>query len=126
MSKMMDMMIHDCPDDKVVSSDRIFTKVKIKDRSRFLSMINATADACAKNDSVPVLQSIKFMVKKSIPKRMGDGSIGQAPGNALFLIGGNGTRTLVIGEASFEGAADGVVEADSEVNILIPAKNLPV
>jgi DNA polymerase-3 subunit beta len=123
MIKLLDSMVFEETDsnkDQEVNAAKI--TVKIKDIGRFASIISTVEKACAKSDSVPVLQGIKMEIKKQIPKK-GEGSqVTTVLGNALFLTGGNGLSSLILGTASLEGAADAVAEADQEICTLLPGK----
>lgn len=110
----------DQQNEEVVVSTKII--VKIKDLSRFASMILTVDKACLKADSVPALQCIKMEIKKQIPKRGEGGTVSTVLGNALFLTGGNGLNSLILGTASLEGAEDAVVESDQEICTLLPGK----
>lgn len=95
--------------------------VKVTDPDNFLKLTDAVAGFCAKNDTVPVLTGLNLQIKKEVPKRTESGLI-KVPGNALFLIASDGTHTLAKGVASEEGQKS-VVEADQELQVLIPARS---
>jgi DNA polymerase-3 subunit beta len=122
MSQLLDNMVFEDLDSTKKDEAAATITVKIRDIGRFVTMISTVDKACAKSDSVPALQAIKMEIKKQIPKRGEGGQTTTVLGNALFLTGGNGLRSLILGTASLEGADDAVVESDQEISILLPGK----
>ncbi|MDQ0896241.1 MULTISPECIES: hypothetical protein [unclassified Paenibacillus] len=123
MSTMTDLLLQQDEGSVQASTDKNAVIVKIKDRKQFLSMVEDVAKAAATSDSIPVLEMIKMEIKKSVPRRKTDGSgeMENVPGNALTLVGSDGTITIVKAVAAVEGAENSVIEADREISVLIPA-----
>lgn len=125
MSNMTDLLLQQEEEGSVQTrTEQNAVIVKIKDRKQFLSMIDDVAKATASSDAIAVLQMIKMEIKKSVPRRKTDGSGGMenVPGNALTLVGGDGTISIVKATASLEGVDNSVIEADRDISVLIPAE----
>lgn len=124
MSTMTDLLLQQDEGLVKASTEQNAVIVKIKDRKQFFSMVEDVTRAAATSDAVPVLQMIKMEIKKSVPRRKADDSGGMenVPGNALTLVGSDGTITIVKATAAIEGAENSVIEADREISVLIPAE----
>ncbi|CAG7651236.1 hypothetical protein ACFQI7_27535 [Paenibacillus allorhizosphaerae] len=122
MSSMTDLVLQQEEGSSTIEKN--VTIVKIKDKKQFLSMVEDVAKAVATSDAIPVLQMIKMEIQKTVPRRKTDGSgeTENVTGNALTLVGGDGTITIVKAAATVEGSEHSVIEADKEISVLIPAE----
>lgn len=122
MSLVNEMMLQEDSDVEANAVEEVAeVKVVIKDMTRFMQMISSASKATASSDAIPALTQIKLEIRKQIPKRLENGEVSSVKGNALFLTGGDGIRSLIQGHASLEGAADAVLEAEGEIRVLLPS-----